>query len=143
LIFGVFGIIGWLLILLARYPAMIMLGRYFCGLGTGCYAFVIPIYVGEIASKEIRGKILSMFVVTIDLGILFVFVIGNYTTLLVMNIICGSVPVIYTIAFQFLPESQAYFITKNKESEAINSLRTLRGEAYDPQLEIKRTEKGP
>lgn len=118
-----------------------MTGRYLCGLAGGCYTYVLQIYVGEIASKEIRGKLLSMFNLTVNLGVLFTFIIGNYTSFLVLNIFCGSVPVLYTIAFQFLPESPVYLITKGKDSEAIQSFMILRGKSYDFQFEVQTIKK--
>lgn len=118
-----------------------MVGRYLGGIGAGCYSYVVPIYVGEIASKEVRGKLLSMFIFTVNSGVLFVFIIGNYTSLLVLNIVSGSVPVLYTIAFQFLPESPPYLITKNNETEALKSLRILRGKSYDSQSEVNALKK--
>ena len=47
-----------------------MLGRFFIGLSIGCYCYVLPIYIGEISSNEIRGSLLSMFQVFLNIGTL-------------------------------------------------------------------------
>ena len=36
--------------------AMLIIGRLICGISGGIGAAVVPIYIGEITSKEIRGR---------------------------------------------------------------------------------------
>lgn len=87
-----------------------MLGRFFIGLSIGCYCYVLPIYIGEISSNEIRGSLLSMFQVFLNIGVVFVFIVGYFVELRVLNVICGILPLFYAVAFMFLPESPGVLV---------------------------------
>lgn len=87
-----------------------MLGRFFIGLSIGCYCYVLPIYIGEISSNEIRGSLLSMFQVFLNIGVVFVFIVGYFVNLRVLNVICGILPIFYTISFMFLPETPGILV---------------------------------
>lgn len=113
-----------------------MIGRFLCGISAGCYSFVLPIYVGEISTNEIRGTLLSLFQVALNLGVLFVFTIGHFSTLIILNIVCMSIPIIYSLAFLILPESPPFLISQHREAEAENSLKKLRGKFYKTGDEI-------
>jgi MFS family permease len=93
-------------------------------------------YVGEISSTEIRGSMLSLFQVSLNIGVLFVFTVGHFTSLLVLNIICGSIPILYSLGFFALPESPIILIGKDREDDAKHSLRRLRGKNHNTENEI-------
>lgn len=114
-----------------------MIGRFLCGMSAGCYSYIIPIYVGEIASSEIRGRMLSLFQVFLNLGVLFVLTVGNFASLLVLNIVCGSIPILYSLGFFALPESPIVLIEHNRESDAMKSLTRLRRHNFDFESEIE------
>lgn len=106
-----------------------MIGRFLCGLAVGCYSFIIPIYVGEISTNEVRGALLSIFQLSLNTGILFVFTVGHFSSLRVLNIVCGCLPILYSIGFLALPESPSLLIRKDRD--ATDVLKKLRGKAYD------------
>jgi MFS family permease len=114
-----------------------MIGRFLCGVSAGCYCYILPIYVGEIASNEIRGSMLSLFQVCLNIGVLFVFTVGNFASLLVLNIVCASIPILYSLGFFALPESPVVLIEHNRESDAKQSLRRLRGQDFNLEGEIE------
>lgn len=91
----------------------LMIARFLSGITGGCYCYVLPIYVGEISSKEIRGSLLSLFQAILYVGILFVFVTGYFVNALVLNIICAIVTIIYTGIICLLPESPIYLVSKS------------------------------
>lgn len=114
-----------------------MVGRFLCGIAAGCYCFILPIYVGEISSAKIRGTVLSIFQITLNIGILLVYLVGHFTNLLTVNIMCGSIAVLFTFGFLVLPESPVLLISKNREDEANKSLKLLRGKFYNTDSEIE------
>lgn len=77
-----------------------------------------------------------MFQLTLNSGLLFVFAVGHFASLLVLNIICGVIPIVYSLGFLFLPESPAILIRENREENAKIALKRLRGSAYNPETEI-------
>lgn len=136
--FGIIGLMGWTFIILAVNTEMMMMGRFLKGMAVGCFIFVSPIYVAEISSNEIRGKMMSTFQIMLNLGILFAFTVGKFANFVNFNVMCGVVPsIIYCTLVIFTPESPIYLISKNRESEAARSLKILRDDESQIQKEIE------
>jgi MFS family permease len=130
-------LIGWILLIFARNFVMLLIGRLFIGLAGGAFCISAPLYSAEIAEKEIRGIIGTFFQLLINLGILFVYCIGPYLSVLWTNITCALVAVAFGVVFFFMPESPVYLIIKNRDEEAKKSYKWLRGESFNPEHEIK------
>jgi MFS family permease len=130
-------LLGWGLIIWAQNFAMMVTGRFFLGLAGGAFAITAPQYSAEIAEKEIRGTIGSFFQLLISLGILYVYVVGAFVPVFWLSIACGIIPIIFAAIFVIMPESPTYLVIKNKNEEAIKSLKWLRGQDYDPTDEIE------
>jgi sugar porter (SP) family MFS transporter len=113
-----------------------ILGRFLIGIAGGAYCFNIPVYVGETASKEIRGILLSFHQAFVRLGVVFVYILGSGTDLFTLNLICGALVVLFSIGFAFLPETPVFLIRQNRCEEAESSIAILRGKDYDPRLEV-------
>ena len=45
-----------------------VLGRFVVGLGVGLASCIVPLYIGELAPKEVRGRLVTLNVVAITLG---------------------------------------------------------------------------
>lgn len=111
-IFGIILTAGWVLITCANAIWMLMVGRLLAGFSGGAYCNIIPLYIGEISSKEIRGSLLSIFSLCVTLGTVFVYTFGYLTSLFVLNCLCASIAVFQSIAFMFLPESPMHLVSK-------------------------------
>lgn len=155
LLFGISNFCGWLLLTLATNPLMVntlhqfetnkfsiflllqlITGRFFIGIATGCYCFNIPVFVGEIASKEIRGILLTLFQAFVELGVAFVYTLGSLVSLTTLNIVCTTFVAIYTISFMLLPETPVYLVQRNKLKEAERSVRILQGSKVNAVAEV-------
>lgn len=88
-----------------------MIGRFFSGFATGSYGILLPLYIGEISSKEIRGSLLSLYQIILNFGEIFVFVLGHFSGFMTLNIVCGIIPVIYCVTFMKLPESPVFLVS--------------------------------
>lgn len=108
-----------------------MIGRFLAGVSVGCFCFVCPIYVGEIASKEIRGALLSLFQINVNFGSLFILTLGYFVSMKTINIVCTVIPIIFGIIFSFLPESPSILLIKKREEEATKVMKFLRGNSYE------------
>lgn len=64
---------------------MLYIGRFFVGFAGGAFFVVAPGYIGEIASKDIRGTLSSCLQLMVTAGILFVYVIGSVFTFHTFN----------------------------------------------------------
>jgi len=119
-----------------------MAGRFLTGVSAGCYSVVIVIYIAEISSDEVRGALLSLFQLSINIGVAFVFIVGYFQSLLVLNVVCACIPIIYSIVFFALPESPILLTNMNREVEAREVIQRLRGDNYNFESEIQGLKKG-
>lgn len=53
-----------------------IIGRIICGMCSGAFCVLTPIYVAEIADKEIRGRLLMFFQLFVNCGVMYAFVIA-------------------------------------------------------------------
>ena len=129
-------VIGWCLLIFAVSIEMLYVGRVLLGLSAGSYFIVAPMYIGEIAQKDIRGSLSSLFQLNITIGILLVYALGYGLTVFTFSIVCGIIPIVFVCAFVFMPESPLFLVTKNRTEGAIKSLKWLRGSQYDYNNEL-------
>lgn len=95
--------IGWGLIIWAQNLSMLIVGRVFTGVAGGAFCVAAPLYIGEIAQKEIRGKLGSYFQLMITIGILFVYAVGAGVSVFWLSLICGILPLVFGAVFFFMP----------------------------------------
>ena len=95
--------IGWALIIWAQNLAMLIVARVLIGIAGGAFCVASPVYIGEIAQKEIRGTLGSYFQLMVTIGILFVYAVGAGVNVFVLSIICGLLPLIFGVVFFFMP----------------------------------------
>ena len=75
------------------------------------FTFWCQVYVGEIADKEIRGKLGSFFQLLITVGIMLVYVLGAYNSAQITSSVCGFIPVLFAICIFFCPESPTFYVS--------------------------------
>lgn len=112
------------------------MGRFFIGVAGGCYSFNLPVFIGEISSKEIRGILLTFYQVFLTSGIVFVYVLGYFVNLFTLHAICASFLTCYALMFMVLPESPSFLVRKNQIEKAEAAMKMLRGSSYDVKFEI-------
>ncbi|KAK7242963.1 hypothetical protein RIF29_37745 [Crotalaria pallida] len=59
-----FCIAGWLLIYFSQGPVLLDIGRPATGYGMGVFSFVVPVFIAEIAPKDIRGALTSDYLIS-------------------------------------------------------------------------------
>lgn len=129
-------LIGWSLVCGAICPIMVILGRFLLGMSCGGFSVVVPMYIGEISSKNIRGLLGTFIHLMMCLGVLMSNIFGAYVNLLSFNLICLLCTCVIACLFIFLPETPAYYVSKDKDEKAKRSIRRLRGKNYDVTLEL-------
>jgi MFS family permease len=128
--------IGWSFILGAINFKMMILGRFFIGLGTGAFFVVPSTYIAEISEKDIRGALGSFAQLQTGLGVFMVYTLGAFISVFWLNLICGIFVLMVGIGFLFLPEPPHFYVTKNRLEEAELSLRRLRCKSHDIGAEL-------
>ncbi|XP_071440672.1 facilitated trehalose transporter Tret1-like [Hetaerina americana] len=119
---------SWLLVAVAPNVHFLYSARFLAGLATGTVSVVVPIYVGEIAERSIRGTLGSFFQLMLTLGILLSYAVGafsaSYGTLTVSS---ATVSALFLLGAIWMPESPQYLLAWGRREEAVRSLLWLRG----------------
>ncbi|XP_041975521.1 facilitated trehalose transporter Tret1-like [Aricia agestis] len=126
-------IIGWILVMLAKNVPTIYAARLFSGLGYGIAYTTAPMYLGEIASNEVRGAMATLITVMSKLGILSQYCIGPYVSMLNLASFNITIPILFFVTFSAMPESPYYFLKSNQSSKAEQALKRLRGKDFIPE----------
>lgn len=120
-------IMTWVIILSTQSKYILYLARLIQGASFGFVFTVVPLYLGEIASADIRGTVTGMFQSAFYGGMLFEYILGPYTSYFNLTLSSIGFPLLFVACFAWQPESPYYLIMKGKEEEAERSLAWLRG----------------
>jgi len=143
---------------------VLVAARVIGGIGVGITSVVAPVYISELTLPKNRGKIVSIYQLSITLGILLAFLIdwivlsqagdaagiiteegpsGFLKWLFVEEIWRGMlgteipIAILFFILLFFIPESPRWLITKGKNSEALKTMVKIGGKE---QAEIQMSE---
>ncbi|OLY85544.1 Solute carrier family 2, facilitated glucose transporter member 2 [Smittium mucronatum] len=124
-------IIGSIIEAFAYSPLMLVLGRFFSGIGAGIGFVIVPMYLTEIAPIESRGVLNTFNALGLTLGTFISQVMGHFLNIghrwrIVLGAgICMSL--LSAILLLYVVESPRYLYENNKERQSKISLRKLRG----------------
>ncbi|XP_037913130.1 facilitated trehalose transporter Tret1 [Hermetia illucens] len=127
----VFFVVAYIMLLFASEVSVMFVARLLQGFGTGFVMTAQPMYIGEIATDDMRGPLGAFMQLFIVAGILYVYAIGPYVSYITLQIACLVIPILFAATFFFMPESPFYFIAKGKKKEALHALQFLRGQSSD------------
>nr|CAI5847450.1 unnamed protein product [Callosobruchus analis] len=131
-------LLGWIMVMFSNHEILVYAGRVLSGIGGGSFCVCGPLYTSEIAQPAIRGTLGAFFQLFFSMGILYSNVFGYaMPSLLLFNISCAAVPIVFAVCFVFQPESPVYYMRKGREDKAEKSLKWLRGKDYDASPELK------
>ncbi|XP_011303671.1 facilitated trehalose transporter Tret1 [Fopius arisanus] len=117
---------GWVLIIIAWNPYVLYASRFISGVGQGVVYVVCPMYIGEIADKNIRGTLGSFIKLMVTSGELYAHAIGPFVPYDYLAYSCAIIPLLFFITFAFMPESPYYLMMKNDRSGAARNLQLLK-----------------
>nr|XP_012217469.1 PREDICTED: facilitated trehalose transporter Tret1-like [Linepithema humile] len=118
--------LSWLLIIFATEHIHIYIAKALCGIGGAGMFFLVPNYISEISCDSIRGLLGTVMIFSINVGILIVYILGGILSFRSFAMVALTVPVLYLIAFAFMPESPVYLVRQNRMHDAIRSLKWLK-----------------
>lgn len=134
-------IVGSILCALAPNIYVLILSRILVGLAVGIVNFIVPLYLSEVAPKQLRGTLVSLYQWAITAGILFSYVVNGAFANAVYSwrwmLFAGVVPgLILLIGMTFLGDTPRWLISKNREEEAKKIYQKIEPDA-DADKEIK------
>ncbi|KAJ2489682.1 hypothetical protein IWW37_003820 [Coemansia sp. RSA 2050] len=122
--------LGPLLMAFALSPAMLVVGRFVSGIGSGVAVVIAPLYLSEIAPVNYRGTLNLLNQLSIVLGILTTLTIGmlaNEGPYWRLSVGFGLVlACLHLSVIAFAVESPRYLWSRNRRAEARSILRKLR-----------------
>ncbi|GJN31558.1 hypothetical protein PR202_gb19970 [Eleusine coracana subsp. coracana] len=124
-------IFGWLSIHLAKSAIMLYFGRILLGFSTGVLSYVVPVFIAEIAPKNLRGGLATSNQLLICSGSSATYIIGALVGWRNL-VLVGLVPCVLLLAgLFFIPESPRWLANVGREKEFHTALQNLRGESAD------------
>ncbi|KAL6593786.1 hypothetical protein ACP70R_048687 [Stipagrostis hirtigluma subsp. patula] len=133
-------IFGWLSIHLAKSAIMLYFGRILLGFSTGVLSYVVPVFIAEIAPKNLRGGLATSNQLLICSGSSATYIIGALVAWRNL-VVVGLAPCVILLAgLFFIPESPRWLANVGREKEFHTALQKLRGEnadISDEAIEIK------
>lgn len=135
LIAGVPLTVGWFLIIIAWNPYVLYVSRFISGIGQGVVYVICPMYIGEIADKEIRGSLGSFIKLMVTFGELYAHAVGPFVSYECLAYVCLVIPLVFFLTFAWMPESPYFLLMRNQNERAMTSLRKLKRNASEDQLE--------
>ncbi|XP_042193351.1 solute carrier family 2, facilitated glucose transporter member 6 [Callorhinchus milii] len=127
---------GFALMAAAQAIWMLDFGRTLTGIAGGISVASIPMYVSEISTVEVRGKLGAGAQIMTVIGSFLLYLLDlrlSWRWLAGLGLIA---PVVMFVLLLFMPESPRYLISANQNEKAIRALVWLRGPDADCRREF-------
>ncbi|CAH9108982.1 unnamed protein product [Cuscuta europaea] len=122
---------GWLAIYYSMGSWSLDAGRFFTGFGIGIFSYVVPVFIAEIAPKNLRGGLTTINQLMIVCGSSVAYLLGAVMTSRYLALI-GIIPCLFLlVGLFFIPESPRWLAKVGREKDFDAALRKLRGEDAD------------
>ncbi|KAH8263319.1 hypothetical protein KR044_007334, partial [Drosophila immigrans] len=113
----------WLLAYFAQSVEFLYAGRLLAGITGGGGYIVLPIFISEISDAKIRGRLCSVVMLSVNIGVLVGYILSTNVTYFIAPFFIIPLPICYLVGNLFLPETPFYLITNGKFSAAEKSFR--------------------
>ena len=123
---GILHLLAWTLIAFARSVYVFYVSRIVYGVADAAMFSILPIYVGEVATPNVRGVWGNAMSYFIYLGQFSINCVSFFFDLKTTACIFSFAPVIFLLSFAFMPETPYYLVKIGKIEEAKESLKKLR-----------------
>lgn len=126
-----FCVAGWLAIYFAQGALSLDIGRLATGYGMGVFSYVVPVFIAEIAPRDLRGALTTINQLMICCGVSVAFIIGTMLTWRTLAL-TGLIPcAILLFGLFIIPESPRWLAKIGHQKEFELALRRLRGKDAD------------
>ncbi|KAJ4426144.1 hypothetical protein ANN_26953 [Periplaneta americana] len=120
-------IVSWLFMVLSESLHLFYISRFSLGLCCGGVLVFCPMYVGEISEDSIRGALGTFRSTLGNIAFIIMYAVGPLISIKDMATICVFIPIIFALAYYWMPESPLYLMKNGRSQEAMESLLWLRG----------------
>ncbi|KAJ2448346.1 hypothetical protein EV183_005488 [Coemansia sp. RSA 2336] len=125
-------ILGALIMTFAKSYSVLIGGRVVVGLAVGAASMVVPMYIGELAPKEFRGRLVTLNVLAITGGQLIAYLVSWALTDVHdgwrwMFAVSAFPPAVQLCCLPWLPESPRVLVQRGQDDRARAILRRIYG----------------
>uniref|UniRef100_A0A4Y0BUW0 MFS domain-containing protein n=1 Tax=Anopheles funestus TaxID=62324 RepID=A0A4Y0BUW0_ANOFN len=117
----------WLFVIFGRDVVQLCIGRVLAGVAGGAIIRIVPLFVADIADSRIRGMLGSLLPVCFNLGTVLAFILGTLVPFGTFPLVVLALPVLFTLAVIFLPDTPACLLSAHRNERAERSLMFYRG----------------
>ncbi|KAL8524873.1 hypothetical protein ACS0TY_014477 [Phlomoides rotata] len=122
-----FCLTGWFAVYFSMDALLLDIGRLCTGYGIGIFSYVIPVFIAEIAPKNLRGGLATLNQLMIVCGASTALILGSIVTWRTLAL-TGMLPcILILVGLCFIPESPRWLAKIDREKEFESALRILRG----------------
>ncbi|CAJ2631571.1 unnamed protein product [Trifolium pratense] len=111
-------LLGWLAIVFSMVAWWLYVGRLLLGCGMGILSYVVPVYIAEITTKDLRGGFTAIHQLMICFGVSLTYLIGAYLNWRLLSL-------------SFIPESPRWLAKVGCWERSKSALQHLRGKNAD------------
>lgn len=130
-------LMGYILIIVAWNSYILYAARLISGIGQGMVYVTCPMYIGEIADKDIRGCLGSLIKLMVTFGELYAHAIGPFVSYKMLGYYNLILPVLFFFFFTSMPESPYFLLMMRRNDDAMKNLKRLKGGISKDQLEME------
>ncbi|KAG0475865.1 hypothetical protein HPP92_012310 [Vanilla planifolia] len=128
---ALFCIVGWLAIYFAEDVLLLYFGRLSTGVGIGVFSYVVPVFIAEIAPKNLRGGLTALNQLLICAGVSVTYLVGVLVPWRSLAL-TGIIPCLLLFAgLFFVPESPRWLAKVGNQELFVDALHRLRGRDAD------------
>ncbi|XP_027097486.1 sugar transporter ERD6-like 7 [Coffea eugenioides] len=126
-----FCVAGWLAIYFSKGAVPLDIGRMATGYGMGVFSYVVPVFIAEIAPKDLRGALTTINQFMIVAGVSVSFIIGTLLAWRTLALV-GLIPcAVLLLGLFMIPESPRWLAKGGRRREFEVALQKLRGSKAD------------
>lgn len=123
--------VSWLAIAGVPSYAVWCVARFMSGMAYGSAYTVLPTYLSEVASDEIRGLVAFIFVLMMKFGLVTIYAVGPVLSVGALSGVALAPLVVFALAYRWIPETPYYLVACGREADARRTVRRLRGIRVD------------
>ncbi|XP_036224881.2 facilitated trehalose transporter Tret1 [Bactrocera oleae] len=117
----------WFLVYFAQSIEYLYAARFLGGMTGGGNYVVIPIFIGEIVDPAIRGRLTSLFTLTLNSGMLMGFTLSSNVPYHTIPLLVISLPLLFLLIETFFPETPTYLLHRAQVEKAEKSFKFYQG----------------
>lgn len=111
------------MIIIATNPIYILASRFLSGISGGALYVIIPLFTSEIADDRIRGRLGSVYVFSVAIGILFAYTCGTFFSYEMLPFLFAPFSILFLIGSIFYPDSAHFFVKVLRNS--VNTMKFI------------------